>query len=284
MSTFRRLVRMECRKAFRNKFFYTALAAGMLFAFMSGMYQISLYYDVLEELEFIGGDPMVGAFSLYNRWLGADNISLGSTFFFYLLPLLAAVPYGWSYAVEQKSGYVCNVAVRGGKWKYFLAKYIAMFLSGGLTVLIPLACSLAAVACFVPATRPSYFYVNYLAVPHGNLWSGLFYRAPLVFTLLHILLAFVFAGLFADLCFSISLYIKNQFAVVLLPFFAVYGLDYSYTLWGRMTNWEISPLRFLSAGIPQNSGNTVVVLAEMALLLALSFGLVMRAGVKREIL
>lgn len=282
MKSFIRLWKMECRKALGNRFFVIALCTGIFFCIISALYDIESYFQAQYDLKQLGGNPMIQAFGLFNRWIGGEGSSLGYTLFFTLFPLLAIFPYGWSQCVEKKSGYTKMVVIRGGKQKYYLAKYLAAFLSGMLVIFIPLVINLSITACFVPAVKPSVIYQNYYGVFHATMWSGLFYEHPLVYVFLYLLLDCIFAGLFAVCGMAFSMLLKNRIAVVILPYLGVLCLHYGRTLLYYRVYMEISPLNFLHASSIQNPANGVIVLVEGAFLALFSF-IVLKVGVKNEI-
>lgn len=283
MTKFDRLLKMELKKAFKNCFFLTAFCVGMLFSILSAVYNIQRYDDTQRMYLMMGGNPMVQASTLYNHWIGGEGVSLGSTLFFTLLPMLAAFPYGWSWCVERKSGYVRMAVIRGGKKNYVLAKACAVFLSGGLTVLIPLAVNFAAVTCFVPAVLPSVTYMPYYGVYHGTMWSGLFYTHPLIYVLLYLALDFVFAGLLAVAAMSVSVYVKNRVAVMILPYLAVLCLHQVRWMLYQILYSEVSPLYFLHASIMSSNTKGVVVFAEALILVLFSAFSLRKAGVWDEV-
>ncbi|MCJ7839334.1 hypothetical protein MUB24_00130 [Lederbergia sp. NSJ-179] len=285
-NTFPRLLRVELRKAINNKIFFTTLIIASLFALLSAWYMIDSYFYFQRQNRILGtsGNPMTEGFSLYNHWIGGEGTSLGSTLFFTLLPLLAALPYGWSYFIENKTGYAKSVMIRSNKWQYFLAKYLATFTAGGLVVLSPLVINFLVVASFIPATTPSMLYPLYYAVGHGSLWSQLFYTHPVIFVILYLILDFVFAGLFATMSLTVSLLVKNRIAVLLIPFFLILVLHYSRTFLAYKYFYEISPLHYLHSTSLENPTNVWIILVQGLLFFLLTFGITMKLGGKREIL
>lgn len=282
MMSFIRLWKMECRKALGNRFFVITLCAAVLFCLMSALYNIDSYFLGQRQLKEMGGDAMIQAYGLYNHWIGGETVSLGYTLFFTLFPLIAIFPYGWSQCLEKKSGYTKMVIIRGGKSNYYLAKYAAGFLSGVLVVLIPLVLNLIVTACFVPAVRPSIIYQQYYAISHATMWSELFYRHPLVFVLLYLLMDCIFAGLFAVFGMAFSMLLKNRIAVVILPYLCILCLHYARTLLQYRVFIEISPLNFLHASCIENPVKAAVVLAEGVFLAVFSL-IILKAGVKDEV-
>lgn len=224
---------------------------------------------------------MTQASGLYKWWLGADGISMGHTLFYTLLPLLACIPYGWSHSIEQKSGYTKNVVVKTGKLQYYLAKYVASFLAGGLVVLIPLALNFLMMGCVIPAVKPSIVWIMYYGISRGSMWSQIFYGNPLLFVLLCMLLNFIFAGLFSTLSFWVSVYMKNWIAAVLIPVLGLFAIDYIKLMFDR---YVVAPTQFLHPVFLLAEVSGRIVCIEAVLFFTFSFGSVVRSGVKHEIL
>ena len=219
----KRLLQIELKKAFSNKLFWITLALGLLIVSISAAQNIGRYFWSLEakqlQKELLGEgayNPMYPLSALYNNWIGADYAAPMTSLYYILLPLLASLAYGWSYFTEKKSGYVKNVVTRIDKKKYYLAKYIAVFLAGGAVVAIPLLVNVLVVACVIPAYQPDMFYQIYYAMYYHYL-TGLFYSIPVLYVAYVLVLDFVFAGLIAVLSLALTFFVNNRFAVVLLP-------------------------------------------------------------------
>ena len=280
---FLRQLKIEMEKALKNKMFLITLVVGMILTFLAGLYQISAYeYVVKQELP-IGSNPMVEAYSLYNKWIGGEMQSFGAICFFYLFPFLAALPYGWICLTERKTGYNRYLMIRGGKKEYYLCKYIAVFLTGGLVILIPLVFNFLMVAMFVPAVQPDAHYTIYYAVDYGTMWSSLFYHAPLLYDILYILLDFLFAGLFACMSMACALILKNKIAVMILPYFIILALHYARTFCYYRIYQEISPLNYLAASSVENVTTWWIVLIEAVLFAIIPIGIIKVIG-KQEIM
>ncbi len=98
---------------------------------------------------------MISAYTVFSTWIGGDGYSLGASVYFFIFPLLISIPYGWSYCEEKKNGYIGAVVAKAGKTSYFLAKYIAVFLTGGLAMVIPLFLTFYLPCCFFLLLRHS---------------------------------------------------------------------------------------------------------------------------------
>jgi len=65
------------------------------------------------------------------------------------------MPFGWSYHQERQNGVYNQIISRSSKQTYFISKYIAVFVSGGLAVSLPLLFDLFATAMVCPYVVPT---------------------------------------------------------------------------------------------------------------------------------
>ena len=282
------VLKIELKKAFGNKLFLLTLALGIVIVGISAYQNIVNYFEVVEmdvlQAETIGApiDPTLPVFTPFTCWIGADYQYPMTSLFYLLLPLMAALAFGWSYCAERKSGYIKNIAVRTDKKNYYLAKYVAVFIAGGAVVAIPLLANFHTVACFIPAYTPDVFYNIYYSM-HYHFLSELFYTVPLLYVAIILVLDFVFAGLIATVSLAVSFFIKNRYAVVLLPFLLLLGIHFLQSvLMGIFSCPVISPIDFLKA----YSVDTITVwtiVPPILLLFLLTFGVTFCKGARDDV-
>ncbi|MFO7296011.1 MAG: hypothetical protein C0P72_008310 [Clostridia bacterium] len=282
------IMKIEIYKALTNKFFITTVSIAFFISLFNVLYMVGAYNDFrreMQEIERLLGyetNPEVHAYALFNSWIGGEGKTLSFALFFFLLPLFATIPYGWSYFVELKSGYVKNVVTRVSKRDYFLSKYIAVFVSGGLAVAIPLALNFLIMALVVPALTPDKSYIYYhLSQP--NMWSGLYYTQPFLFVIGYLVIDFIFCGLIATISMALSFYVKNRFAIVILPFFLMLGLHYSRRFLYWIAYVEISPLNFLHSTPIENPAKGWIIVLEALVIFLLTFTVCMKRGIRDEV-
>lgn len=155
--------------------------------------------------------------SFVDAWLGHDVISAcGRIFYISLFPILAAYPYATALLQELKSGYYNVVITRSGRRKYYVTKYIATFLSGGIVVTIPAVLSLLVALTWLP-NIPEMRELYMTGVTMRSMWSDIFFSKPLLYCLMYIALDFVVAGIIACLSITISLKAKDGFVSLIFP-------------------------------------------------------------------
>lgn len=265
----KRMVGIELRKALKNKLFYITILLGCSITVLSFVNSISIYQDQLLMQERSAGNPMQALSNVFNNWIGGEAFSLGSSIYFFMLPLLVAIPYGWSYCEEKQCGYVRMAAARGGKTRYYLSKYVAVFLSGGLGAVLPLLFNFLLTSLFIPATLPTPVYCTSNGVFFPSLMSSLYYTMPVLYVLLYLCVDFVFCGLIACISYCAASLIRHRVVVVILPMFLLLAYHYSrqfiYTS-SAIRYKEISPLYFLRPVAVSYTASWAVILAEAAVL------------------
>lgn len=176
-----------------------------------------------------------------------------------------------------------NMVIRCGKTNYFAAKYLAVFVSGGLAMLLPLVFNLLLVAMFLPIATPVPYYAMYTGIWASSLMSMLYYSQPFLYLLLYLLIDFIFCGLLACLSFAVTALIKNRVAVVLAPFLVLLAVQYSRRLVIFSASKEISPMAFLHPMPVGKDAAWGVILLEAAVLLVFTLCMTVVRGHKNEI-
>lgn len=265
----KRMIGIELRKALKNKLFYITILIGCSITMLSFANSVSIYQNELLMKESSDSNPMQAITHLFNLWIGGEPFSLGSSIYFFVLPLLAAIPYGWSYCEEKQCGYVRMAAVCCGRSNYYLSKYIAVFLSGGLAVVIPLIFNFLLSALFIPASMPSPVYCTSNGVFFHSLMSSIYYTIPFVYVLLYLCVDFVFCGLIACISYGAASFVRHRAVAVILPLFLLLSFHYSRQfIYTSMTTVykEISPMYFLRPVAAAYAASWAVILTEMAVL------------------
>ena len=130
------------------------------------------------------------------------------------IPIIVAFPFMVSFCAERNNGLMRFTISRSGKIRYYLSKFSASFLSGGLAVMIGLALFGAVVWIAFPSL------VSYQLDPETIGWAVP--DGTLVTVLRCLLAAFVY-GAFSTLpAFFLSSFCKNPYIITCLPFMLVY--------------------------------------------------------------
>lgn len=282
----KRMIGIELHKSLKNKLFYITILIGCSITMLSFANSIAIYQSELLTQENSGQNTMQAATHLFNLWIGGETFSLGSSIYFFVLPLLAAIPYGWSYCEEKQCGYVRMAAVSGGKFGYYLSKYIAVFISGGLAVVTPLLFNFLLTSLFVPAVLPTPVYCTSNGVFFHSLMSSLYYTMPLLYVVLYLCIDFVFCGLIACISCGAASFVRHRAVAVILPLILLLVFHYSRQfIYTSMTTVykEISPMYFLRPVAAAYAASWAVILTEAAVLFAGTFFVSMVWERKHEI-
>lgn len=282
-----RLFKYEFFKATKNKLFVISLSIGIALCVYSAVYSIVSYYADIENLRLIAEqskvliNPMTASFSLYNKWIGQEWASPASSLLFLLLPLIAAIPYSWSYCTEKKNGYINSVFTRVDKCDYMKTKFFTTFFVGMISVLIPLTVNVMIVSSFIPAVKPDAFYDIYYNMPISCVFSEVFYKAPLLYLLIKGLLISLFGGSFAVLGLAVGTVINNKFVIVFFPF--ILALLFNYVSNVFSPSVTLSPVQFLYGG-----GDVLtswwIAFSELLLMSVGSFFIMVVKGAKKDVL
>lgn len=276
----------------RSLLFWICLGVGIVFAIMSGIYTWNLYYSdlgvggmlaLLEESasESKGNIPVLQ--TLYNSWIGADKQSMWASLFYYIAPLIAAIPAGWHFSEELHSGYLHIAAPLCGRRKYFSAKLIAAFLEGGTLLVLPQLINILFVALFIPALKTSVIYSMYTALIHGDMLAGVFYAHPFAYLMIVLAINFVFGGLFAWLPMAAAFFVRSRLAAIVAPFLLLLFADSAKACLYYISYVEISPIHILHPLSASNYVKGWVVVLWMAGLAVAASGIVMTRGCRRDI-
>lgn len=254
----------EFRRLFRSRQLYAALLAGFAAAFCD------VVQNARDAAQFSRISPEAGfeGYSLFARWMGINGFTFGHVLFYLLWPLLAALPFGWAYASDLRSGYWRQIVTRAGRGRAVLARYLAVFTGGGLAVMLPLLADLLVNALICPACALRVT-SSLTAVVSGHFLSGLFYTRPWLWSLIWCGVSFLWGGAAAVICLGTGRALRRGFAAVLSPLALMLALDLLLTGAAEAAGLELSPYR-LASPAALSADPLWLVLAEIAAISALS--------------
>lgn len=254
----------EIRKAFGNKYFAFAIAFSLIFVFMD-MFEVGKFVIEVSHPPF--GPGGYGGIGLFISWIMVAGYSLGGYLLLFTWPMIAAMPYGWSYFSERKSGYAQQLIARCGKRTYLTSKFIANFLAGGCALLIPVLFDLLAMAMICPTAMPLATDL-FTSINIGCIFSELYYTHPWIHSFLWCGMAFLWGGTAATLCLAGSCIFKKSAFVTVFPFVLLLALSAIVNvIYGFVEiNVELAPLMLFSAD-PDGLNPWYVIFPEIALFL-----------------
>lgn len=229
MSQDRRLIAAELRKAFgANPWFWVSLLAGLALAVISAARTAMVFQNTLEmALKYWDkSDALYSATSCFAFWMPVDPSQWAMGVYLLVWPLLAALPYAWSWSAEKNAGLVAQQVARVPRVSVFVAKAFAAFLSGAAAVAAPLLANLVMCACICPASPNWVSDVLYLGVTSDAVFSTLFYNAPLAFCLIWTLVVALVAGLWAVLVLTLTMLLDNFAPTLVASYLVLHVLSY----------------------------------------------------------
>lgn len=212
------MIKLEIKKAIKNNYAMISFVCSLMIAILSAVQAIRRYFINTTIINIYQPDAYayLGS-SLYNNWLGASG-DFFTHLFYFLIFLLCSLPYSWSLFVEKKSGYINQVVTRTSRTSYYLSKYVAAFVSGGMMAFVPLVINFVICAMFIPAYPIDQLSDLYIAVPQNFMWSTILYDKPLAYVAVYILLSFVFCGIWSTIGVSLSFVLKSKLSILVSPF------------------------------------------------------------------
>ena len=267
----------EIKRAFNTIGMKLALLVGCA---LSVWHVITVIMPISEgqnyELSASAIDDLYVPISLYSTWMGNELFPIQSYIFYLILPLLAVLPFGRSFFEDIKSGYIINVCTRVEKKIYFKAKYLAVFLSGGVAVAAPLLLNLVLSSMFMPAFIPDNGTVG--TISPTTMAYEVFFTHPLVYVLMFIVIDFIFAGVMATLALSYTYFTEHRFGVMIVPFVFYFFI---YSLTNLIDKTDYSPFFMLNGGA--NNNYLPVYILYFILFFALSYVIFMWKGKKQDV-
>lgn len=283
-------IKTELWKAIHNRMFLLSLLLGLL---VCTIQIIQVAMDVNEIIPRIldskdGSNPGYSGISLFFNWIGTDGFYFGSRLFFFLWPILASLPFGWSYAKERKDGLYNQIVTRCSAKDYYIAKYIAVFTTGGLAVVIPVMLNLFVLATFCPYDVLDI--MNMSNVFNYHFLASLYYTKPWVYAFIWCGIQFLWGGAGACLCFVTGTKFRLSLITILFPFILMLIIDSLYTMlcssgvFPQLYNLMLSPIQLAQAVPTTGAANPGwAVFGVLSILIAVSFYAGYRQVVKREL-
>lgn len=238
------MLKIEIFKVLKSKGLIISVLIGILLSIwviIEAIINQNLMYDA-----FVADPESTGnvyfPISVYNTYIGINHTSVASSIFYFILPILAALPYGSSLVSEKKSGYIKSVIIRSGKSKYYISKFIAAFFSGVLVCIIIMTFSMIFSFMFLPNIKPDVITSTFPAAFRSNMWSNLYVHHPLVYLLLYSGIDIFYSGIFALISIASTFIADYKFTVLASPMLVYIAGSYFIDFLGLQ---NINPMVFL---------------------------------------
>lgn len=176
------MIIFELKRSFRTKGFILAICVGMIIVVLQFVIEVYPYSKILQNYLQMN-IPMKYPGWLFSVWIGGNQGSIFPYIYFFIIPLLAAMPFATSFFKDAKSGFIQNICTRVDKKIYFFSKYIATFVSGGTVVILPLLINFLLSCMVLPSMKPELSSFTTL-IGQKSLTPGLYFNYPFIYVLL----------------------------------------------------------------------------------------------------
>lgn len=255
----KKCLKIELSRSFTNWAFYITLGIGLVIAIWHYFQNVLPCVPYLDEYLSEKGFNLY-PHSVYNKWMGGEAESFQPFLYFLLLPVLSVLPFAGTFFSDYHSGFVKSFFVRTKRIHYYFAKAVAVFLSAGVAVTLPLVVNFALTAMTLPALIPQSG-AGTFPVFAVNLFAEIYYTRPMLYTAIYVLLIFIFSGLLPSIALTLSYVVENKFVVMLAPFILCLFL---HSICGLFSNSAFDPTVFLN---PSQPVSTLPILASQILFL-----------------
>lgn len=150
-------------------------------------------------------------FTPYTEWI-SFNVN-GWTILFYLsIPLLSSLSAAQLMIDDLQSGFLWQIINRMNYIKYIGTIQIISFLSGAITILIPLALDYFIFWCFTPNLKANFVLnANHPLLGQTTFFANYYYTQPFKLVIFYLLFSAVLGGLYALFSSTLASCINNRF-------------------------------------------------------------------------
>lgn len=212
----RQILRLELKRAFFSRGFLISLAIGGLIVILHMFFGEQCVLNSYEFNKMTSELENFAPHSVWLKWMGLQASAM-SFLYFSIVPVLAAIPHAASGWLDIKSGYQKQIVMRVPRKQYFIAKYTAVYVSGGCVVVLPLFFDFLLCHLFLPSYTPLAAYG--LSVTSPAIGSALFYTHPYLYVLLYLVLVdFLFGGAYACMALATTYLFENIVLIEIFPY------------------------------------------------------------------
>lgn len=264
---------IEWERMMKSRRFLYAILLGCSITFMQ------IVIEEIPDLPFLPGHAITEyPDSVFNRGLML-GFSKFTIIYYTAVMLLAVIPDAVSFYEDRQTGYIRQIMTRIDIRKYLVAKYVVVFVSGGLVAIIPLLINLMVCMAFWPSVMPQPGTMSFL-IFGTSMFGNIFYTHPYLYLSIYFLIDFIIAGVFATFALGISWYAFHKYIVMFFPFIVYYLIHFICRYIGKE---EFSPLIMMMPEQPDTNINFIYICAVVMLLLFSSLIIYYIGGRKNEI-
>ncbi len=229
------ILKIEIKRAFINKYFCISVIIGLIIVSMQ---------TIECTLPFAGETHIIEDVypqSVFNSYIGLSISNAWSHVYYMIFPLIAALPYASSYLLDKKSGFIKLIYTKTQKSFYLSAKLIAVFLSGGFAVTLPLLFNLWITALCVPSVIPD-ISTGFFPIFGNGFASRIYYTHPYVYIAIYNVIIFIVSGVFCSTALALSHFFNYSSIVLVSPFLLYVMISFITSSFSQQsplntTNW-----------------------------------------------
>lgn len=236
------IYKYELKRAFKTPGFKFAVIIAMLISMADYFVRVvPMLIDNHKALLNFNNSYEILPLNSYEIWIGGSDTSIAVAFFL-LVPLFAVIPYGNSYFKDMNFGMANFIRMKCSSRKYIHAKYLAAFVSGAVAVGIPLIVNFLICTMTMSTYNPFPDDGMNMMMPKSSM-SSIFYKYPLFYLVISILMVMVYAGCMAVVAMCASIYTSRVYVVDIFPMlFSIAVISFGEIV----ENPSIMPMNFIN--------------------------------------
>jgi len=238
-------LKKEIKKSVINPFFICPLIILTVLSIINAASNINDYNLFKKEIltdEIMSYNPGIPIMTTFNMWLGTRQNNSITNLFFVLAFAFSILPYTWSHRFEiKKKKNDADLRI-----KQYYNKLIAVFITSGAIIAIPMIINFISVSLFIPSRCPDSVYDIYYGVFSSNFMGDYFYSLPLFYIFIYILICFALCGSIGAMTYALSAIIGNWILASAIPvaFILLFRFNSSAK---SLFEIEISPINLLNS-------------------------------------
>ncbi len=241
----RAILRYEISRAFKTHGFILALIVGCMCTIIHFSVEVVPLRMKLDEYMSYGLQ-MNYPFGVCTSWIG-EGSSLYSYIYFFIVPILATLPYADSHYLDLESNFISFILTRVDRRKLYICKYIGVLTSGAVVSTIPLVLNWILTISVLPNIKPEATSYLSLLVPKSSM-SELYVKHINLYIIVSLFVVAIFSGIIAGVALVISYYSKHWFVVISSPLLLCIFLSMTFDLLG-LQEWQY--VNFIHPGYPE---------------------------------
>lgn len=256
-------MKSEIMKIVKNKNTYISISCLLLLvllAVVTGLIDYNQNYSLFHRIYESYPNVMV-YLSPYQYWVGLSVSNLFSSLYYFIFPLLIAIPIVDSIYLDKYSGHINFALTRMNRFSYFVKKFLITFIFGFILFIIPLLFGVILINIFTGHWDYSTYSKAYQELLNGTadlpddsfigqkktLFSNLMMQSPYLYILVYYIIGGLYAGVFACFGLAVSLFLKNRYIILFIPQILYLAIWFFLTFIG-LISWD--PFNFLDPKQP----------------------------------